>query len=72
MQIGWPQELDIQPGDMLECVAWAGSSYKSGEVYPVVVGIGRAQKTIGTRDAGGKWRIASRISLEDQVKELLG
>jgi hypothetical protein len=38
----------------------------------VVVGIGRAQKTIGTRDAGGKWRIASRISLEDQVKELLG
>ena len=67
-----PCDLEVKPGDFLECLEWDGRYYTKGKVYPVVWGYGIKQQSIGTDSRSGKWRIVRQVSLEEQVKELLG
>lgn len=63
-------ELNVKPGDVVECVSWHGIMCEVGKTYPVVSGFGIPGKTIGTRDSGGMWRIVSRASQPDTPKPL--
>lgn len=60
IKIGTLAELNVKPGDVVECVEWWGGYYNKGQNYPVVDGFGAPSLSIGTKDICGRWRIVSR------------
>lgn len=61
-EVGSVRELDVSPGDVVECVRWVGKFYQEGGRYPVVADCGVPGESIGVNSLGGVWRVVSRTS----------